>query len=228
MIYVGTSGFSYAEWKGSFYPEDLPQKQFLSYYSSRFPSTEINNTFYSIPSAKTTANWAEQVGDDFRFSLKLSQRITHRKRLRGCEEEMEWFASGVEPLEPKLGCVLVQLPPWFRQELEVLEAFLEAHASKWKLALEFRHDSWMQPDTYRCLQNHGASLGVVETDKAEAVREVTAPFVYVRLRKDDYGEEELREWASWLRSTGAEDVYVYLKHAEAAPAWTQRVLDALG
>ncbi len=227
MIYIGTSGFSYNEWKGGFYPDDLPAAKFLSYYSGQFNSTEINNTFYRIPSAKTTANWAQQVGPSFRFSLKLSQRITHKKRLRDCSEEMEWFRNGAEPLQGQLGCILVQLPPWFRQNLEVLDAFLEAHASNWRLALEFRHASWMQPETYQLLESRGASLGVVETDEDQAVREVTAPFVYVRLRKDDYSSEELDGWANWLNSLDR-DVYVYLKHAAQAPAWAQRLSKAIG
>ncbi len=226
MIYIGTSGFSYPEWKGSFYPEDLPQNRFLSHYAEHFRTTEINNTFYRIPSAKMTAKWAEQVDDRFRFSLKLSQRITHKKRLESCDEEMGWFATGAAPLESCLGCLLVQLPPWSRQKLDVLEGFLEAHAAKWKLAFEFRHDSWMQPETYRLLEKHGSALAVVETDETPAVREITAGFLYVRLRKESYSQDELQEWAHWLSSSGR-DAYVYLKHAAAAPGWAQRLCEAL-
>lgn len=226
MIYVGTSGFSYKEWKGAFYPEDLTPGEYLSYYGGKFNSTEINNSFYRIPSAKTTAGWASQVDSGFRFSLKLNQRITHKKRLRDCDEEMGWFATGSEPLREQLGCILVQLPPWFRQDLDVLDNFLSAHAPDWRLGVEFRHESWMEPETYRTLEKHQAALTVVETDKNAAVREITAPFVYVRLRKESYSAEELQDWADWFRSL-QQDAYVYLKHSREAPAWARRLSEAL-
>ena len=111
MIYVGTSGFSYPEWKGIVYPEDLPDRQYLSFYGQHFSSAEINNTFYRFPSAKTTQTWSEQVPDDFRFTLKMNRKVTHRKRLTDVEEEMDWFFNGASSLGGKLGTVLVQLPP---------------------------------------------------------------------------------------------------------------------
>ncbi len=226
MIYVGTSGFSYKEWKGIFYPEKLPQKQYLSYYGEQFRTTEINNTFYRFPSPEVVSNWAQQVPADFRFALKLSQRITHRKKLQDVDEEMRWFLTGAEPLGDRLGCVLVQLPPWYRQNLKVLEAFLEAYSKRVPLAFEFRHDSWYDEETYRLLENYGAALGVVEDDKREAVRRVTGPFVYSRLRRSDSGPDQLAEWASWFRELEV-DAYVYLKHAGQAPVYARALLDML-
>ena len=227
MIYAGTSGFSYKEWKGIFYPEDLPQKQYLHYYSRQFNSTEINNTFYRFPSEKTTAQWAGAVPPGFRFSLKLNQRITHRKKLVECDEEMGWFLHGANPLWPQLGCILVQLPPWFKQDLQALKSFLGKFAEKAPLALEFRHESWFESATFELLRDHRASLGVVESDKLEAVREVTAPFIYMRLRKSEYSREEIEAWAEWILGQDA-DVYLYVKHAGAAPTLVRQFNEALG
>ena len=125
MIYVGTSGLSYKEWKGVFYPDKLPAKDYLSFYSQHFSTTEINNTFYRSPSEGTSAKWAEQVPENFRFTLKLNRKITHNKRLKDVEDEMEWFLKGAAALGKKLGTLLVQLPPYFREDTEVLEHFLE-------------------------------------------------------------------------------------------------------
>lgn len=226
MIYVGTSGFSYKEWEGSFYPEKLGSGKYLEYYSQRLKTTELNNTFYRFPSEKYTVKWAEQVPDDFRFALKLNQRITHRKRLRGVGEEMGWFLTGAMPLGEKLGCILVQLPPNLRQDAEALEAFLAAHARNVPLAFEFRHDSWAAPEIFELLRRHKASWCVAETDDSPALREVTAPFCYLRLRKSDYSDEELAGWAKWLQSlTG--DSFVYFKHELGAPRLALRLVEQL-
>ncbi len=216
MIYVGTSGFSYKEWKGEFYPEKMTADEYLGYYSARFDSTELNNTFYRMPSQKITARWAEQVPAKFRFALKLNQRVTHRKRLRNVEEEMGWYFNGAQPLGEKLGCLLVQLPPNFRQDLPLLDEFLQAHGRHVRLACEFRHPSWLADETYQLLGDRGAALVVAEEDDSPAVRETTAPFVYVRLRKSSYTPQELADWAGWLRNqTG--DQFVFFKHEQQAP-----------
>ena len=216
MIYVGTSGFSYREWKGILYPEDLPSKDFLSFYSQHFATTEINNTFYRSPSEKTAIRWAQQVPDSFRFTLKLNQRITHKKRLGNVDEEMAWFLKGVAVMREKLGTLLVQLPPYFKEDLGRLEDFLEKYARNWALAFEFRHPSWFSDNTLQLLRKHGAALVLSETDKAPAVRSVTAPFLYIRLRKTAYSQEELRDWAGWICSQ-ERDGFVYLKHDTQAP-----------
>lgn len=226
MIYIGTSGFSYAEWKGSFYPRDLSSDGYLSFYARHFPTTEINNTFYRTPSPKVTAAWAEQVPEEFRFTLKLTQKITHKKRIRDVDEEMTWFFRGAEPLGEKLGCVLVQLPPWFRKDLELLEAFLGDYGDRAPLALEFRHASWFEEDTYGVLERSGAALVASETDDQQAPRRLTAPFFYLRLRKSAYAEEELGEWAAWLNDAPG-DGFVYFKHDREAPALADRLRDLL-
>ncbi|HWC76619.1 MAG TPA: DUF72 domain-containing protein [Blastocatellia bacterium] len=227
MVLVGTSGFSYTEWKGIFYPEDLSSKKYLWYYSQRFHTTEINNTFYRLPTLKLTEGWYGEVPDDFSFTLKLSQKITHIRRLKNCDEEMNVFLNAAAALKHKLGPILVQLPPNLKKNTEVLSDFLSKYAAKGKLAFEFRNDSWFDEEVYDLLREHNTTLGVVEKeDGTEPVREVTGSFVYMRLRKGDYEGAELMEWARWIRSQTA-DVYCYLKHDEKAPVLATALVEAL-
>ena len=226
MKLVGTSGFAYKQWEGVFYPEKTPAKKYLNYYAEHFKTVEINNTFYRIPAAKTTRHWVDQVPDDFRFAIKMNQRITHSKRLRNVEEEMGWFLEGITPLSAKLACLLVQLPPWFRQDLEVLGNFLAIYASEMRLALEFRHASWTNQATYDLLASHGAALVVAESDKLEPVKKATAPFIYIRLRKSDYTLRELDDWVRWIEPL-KQSVLVYFKHAQGAPEQALYLLSSL-
>ena len=226
MIYVGTSGFSYKEWKGVFYPDKLPAKDYLSFYSQHFSTTEINNTFYRSPSEGTSTKWAEQVPENFRFTLKLNRKITHNKRLKDVADEMEWFLKGATALGEKLGTLLVQLPPYFREDRDVLEHFLEEYSETAPLALEFRHPSWFSDQTFQLLEAHGAALVVTESDEGSGVRTVTAPFLYIRLRKSQYSEEDLKKWAQWIRSQNKE-AFTYLKHDTQAPRLVERLSEYL-
>jgi uncharacterized protein YecE (DUF72 family) len=228
-ILVGTSGFAYKEWKGSFYPADLPAKKYLSYYAEHFPTTEINNTFYRMPTGKLCESWYPEVPDGFSFTLKLSQRITHFKRLKNVENEMNFFLESASALKEKLGPILVQLPPNFKKDAEVLEGFLTGFATKAKLAFEFRHDSWFADDVYDLLRKYRTTLGVVEKEEGEGPdtpREVTGSFVYMRLRKGDYSKDEMLDWARWIKSQSV-PVYCYLKHDDLAPVLANALLDAL-
>jgi uncharacterized protein YecE (DUF72 family) len=228
-ILVGTSGFAYKEWKGSFYPDELPAKKYLSYYAGQFRTTEINNTFYRMPTTKLCEGWRSEVPDDFSFTLKLSQRITHFKRLKNVDDEMSFFLESAAVLKEKLGPILVQLPPNFKKDIELLEEFLAKFASKGKLAFEFRHESWFSDDLYDLLREYRTTLGVVEKEEGEgpeAPREVTGSFVYMRLRKGDYTQDEMHDWATWIRSQSV-PVYCYLKHDERAPALAKQLLEAL-
>jgi uncharacterized protein YecE (DUF72 family) len=227
-ILVGTSGFSYKEWKGTFYPEGLSAKKYLSFYAERFPTTEINNTFYRLPTPKLASGWYEGAPEDFWFTLKLSQKITHIRRLRNIDEEMGVFLAATKELKEKMGPVLVQLPPNLRKDPALLEGFLSGFAQQARLAFEFRHDSWLSDDVLELLRSHKSAFGVVEKEESEAspIREVTGPFVYIRLRKGDYTEGELDDWAEWIRSRDV-DVYCYLKHDELAPVLANRLLEAL-
>lgn len=223
---IGTSGFSYPEWKGSFYPKELPSKQYLPFYAERFRTTEINNSFYRIPTEKNLEDWYKAVPADFSFTLKLNQKITHQKRLKEAAEEMDRFLTVAASLKEKLGTILVQLPPYFKANVPVLSDFLDAYAGKARLAFEFRHDTWLVDEVYALLREHHCALGVVESEDRAAVKMVTADFVYMRLRKGDYNKKELSEWAEWIRDQTV-DVYCYLKHDEKAPLLAQQLLDLL-
>lgn len=228
-ILVGTSGFAYKEWKGIFYPDALPAKKYLSYYAGHFRTTEINNTFYRMPTAKLCEGWYGEVPADFSFTLKLSQRITHFKRLKNVDDEMSFFLASAASLKEKLGPILVQLPPNFKKDLDVLAAFLEKFAAKGRLAFEFRHQSWFDDELFELLRKHNSAFGVVEKKAGEAgitPREVTGSFVYMRLRKGDYTADEMREWARWIRAQSV-PVYCYLKHDDRAPVLAKEMLVAL-
>jgi uncharacterized protein YecE (DUF72 family) len=228
-VLVGTSGFAYKEWKGSFYPEKLPAKKYLSYYAEHFPTTEINNTFYRMPTAKLCEGWYAEVPENFSFTLKLSQRITHFKRLKNVDDDVNFFLDSAASLKEKLGPVLVQLPPNFKIDLELLEAFLEKFAKQAKLAFEFRHQSWFVDELFELLRKYNTAFGVVEKEEGEAgvtPREVTGSFVYMRLRKGEYSNAEMLDWARWIRSQTV-SVYCYLKHDERAPVLAKRLLSAL-
>lgn len=229
-VFIGTSGFAYKEWKGSFYPDDLPAKKYLSFYAEHFRTTEINNTFYRMPTAKLCEGWYAEVPDGFSFTLKLSQRITHFKRLKNVDDEMSFFLDSAGALKEKLGPVLVQLPPNFKKDIEVLDAFLEKFAMRARLAFEFRHASWFDDELFDLLRIHDAAFGVVEkeeSDGADTPRVATGPFVYMRLRKGDYTKDEMRDWARWIRAQTV-PVYCYLKHDERAPVLARQLLEALG
>jgi uncharacterized protein YecE (DUF72 family) len=229
QILVGTSGFAYKEWKGVFYPPELPAKKYLSYYAEHFRTTEINNTFYRMPTAKLCEGWYAEVPEDFSFTLKVSQRITHFKRLKNVDDEMNFFLDSAASLKEKLGPILVQLPPNFKKDTEVLEDFLAKFATKGKLAFEFRHESWFSDDVYDLLRKHKTTLGVVEKEEGEGPetsREVTGSFAYMRLRKGDYSKDEMLDWARWIKLQTV-PVYCYLKHDERAPVLANDLLAAL-
>ena len=228
-ILVGTSGFAYKEWKGIFYPADLPAKKYLSFYARQFRTTEINNTFYRMPTAKLCEGWYAEVPNDFSFTLKVSQRITHFKRLKNIDDEMNFFLDSAASLKEKLGPILVQLPPNFKKDIDVLEDFLARFASKGKLAFEFRNESWFSDKVYDVLRKHKTTLGVVEKEEGEGPdtpREVTGSFVYMRLRKGEYSKDEMLDWAKWIRSQSV-PVYCYLKHDASAPVLAKELLGAL-
>ncbi len=230
QILVGTSGFAYKEWKGSFYPQDLSAKKYLSFYAEHFSTTEINNTFYRMPTAKLVEGWYAEVPDGFSFTLKVTQRITHFKRLKNVDEEMTFFLTSAAALKEKLGPILVQLPPNFKKDIAVLEDFLAKFASQARLAFEFRNDSWFDDELFELLRKHNTAFGIVEKGEGDkgmnAPREVTGPFVYMRLRKGEYTAEEMKEWARWMRGQTV-PVYCYLKHDDRAPVLAKELLKAL-
>src|SRR5215475_6825265 len=180
-IWFGTSGFSYKEWRPLFYPEGLSEKQFLTYYSSRLNSVEIDYTFYRMPTAKTIEAWKTATPQEFKFTLKASQQITHRQRLKVPSDALDYFLGVVPGLEDRLGIVLYQLPPFFKCDLQKLETFLSVLPRGIRAAFEFRHESWFSEDVYRLLRSHGVALCIHDADDHTTPRELTASYTYIRL-----------------------------------------------
>jgi uncharacterized protein YecE (DUF72 family) len=215
-LLTGTSGFSYKEWKGSFYPEDLPASGMLAYYAARFPAVEINNTFYRMPAEAQLLQWAEPVPESFTFVLKAPQRITHQKRLKEVGEEWGHFSRTAAVLGSRLGPLLVQLPPNMKADVARLDAFLSIVDPAHRVAVEFRHASWLDDHVYDVLRRYGAALCVAhgELDETAPVLE-TAEWGYARLRNVAYSEADLRQWADRLARPSWSEVFVFFKHEDA-------------
>ncbi len=215
-IWFGTSGFSYKEWRPLFYPEDLPDKQFLRYYSSRLNSVEIDYTFYRMPSAKTIDAWRAATPENFRFTLKASQQITHRERLKVPSEALEYLVNVVTGLDDRLGMILYQLPPFFKCDVQRLEMFLSVLPRGVRSAFEFRHDSWFIDDVYGLLKKYGAGLCIHDGDDHTTPVELTSGFTYVRLRRSNYDAGLRRQWQErilgWARQ--GTEVFAYIKHED--------------
>ena len=228
MIRVGTSGYNYEAWRGSFYPEDLPSRKMLSYYATQLATVEINYSFYRKPTAKILQGWSAQVIPDFRFALKAWQRITHQKRLRDCAEFVASFAEIARTLGPQLAPVLYQLPPNLKADIPLLREFLLLLPKDLPAAFEFRHQSWFSDETWSALRDNGASLCIAESDELVTPVVFTAPFAYFRLRRLDYGEAELRKWASIVKGFNG-DAFVYFKHEDEArgPAFARQFIPML-
>jgi uncharacterized protein YecE (DUF72 family) len=219
-ILVGTSGWSYKEWKGSFYPAKLPAEEMLRFYAGRFPTVEVNNSFYRIPAERVLAGWADQVPEQFRFVLKASRRITHNNRLSDEDGSLGYFLRAVNPLGQRLGPTLFQLPPTFQKDLGRLEGFLDKLPKRWAAALEFRHASWFDDQVYDLLRSRGVALVAVDEDEAEGPGSplvATASWGYVRLRRVLYDTAALREWATRLQEQRWNEAYVFLKHEDGSP-----------
>ena len=229
-VLAGTSGFSYKEWKGSFYPEDLPAEDMLRFYASKFPAVEINNTFYRMPKPALLSGWAEQVPEDFRFVLKASQRITHFKRLKEAASEVEYFFDVAKTLGPRLGPALFQLPPNLKKDLPRLESFLAALPAGVRAALEFRHASWFEDDVFAALSARGAALCIAEDEELATPPVATAPWGYLRLRRQDYGEAEVAAWTDRIRAQAWDEAYVFFKHedADTGPKLAVQLLQRFG
>jgi len=221
---IGTSGYSYKEWKGGFYPEDLKAADMLSYYAQRLGTVEINNTFYRLPSRKLLDGWASQVPGDFRFVLKVAQRITHFKRLKGVEEETAYLVETSRTLGSKLGAFLVQIPPNFARDDERLAAFLALLPSDIRAALEVRNQSWYDSAVYAFLEKHGVALVASQTDEEPEPAIVrTAPWGYLRLRKTAYTAAELTDWSHRIVDMGWEEAFVFFKHEQIAPDLAEKL-----
>ena len=220
-IRVGTSGYAYKEWRGSFYPEKLKPALMLGYYSARFSTVEINNTFYKLPERQTLERWAEQVPAAFTFVLKASQRITHRQRLAPeSKETVDYMLETGRALGDKLGPILFQTPPFLKKDAPRLKAFLELLPPGQRAAFEFRHESWESEEVHETLRAHNAALVCADTEESAAGGAPivpTADWGYLRLRRMDYDAAALEPWAARIRAQPRRQAFVYFKHEEGQP-----------
>jgi uncharacterized protein YecE (DUF72 family) len=230
-FYVGTSGFSYAEWKGRFYPEDLAASEMLRFYAQHLTTVEINNTFYRMPKAEMLLGWSEQVPAEFRFVLKASRRITHQGTIRDASDSIAYLFKQAKVLHDRLGAVLFQLPPYLRKDVPLLEDFLALLPAGRRAAVEFRHESWFDDAVYAALGARGAALCVADVDEdGRAVPLVaTTDWGYLRLRRAEYPAPDLAAWAERLRSQPWQNAYVFFKHEQEGPRLAARLsLELLG
>ena len=229
IIRIGTSGYSYKEWKGSFYPEGLTNDGMLEYYAGKFDAVEINNTFYRMPSSKTIEKWAGQVGDGFTFIIKASRRITHMGRLKEVGDSVGYLFDKVAGLGEKLGPVLFQLPPYLQAEPERLETFLSLLPEGRRAVMEFRHVSWLTDRVYETLREHNVAmcLGDGELKQGEVPFLSTADWGYLRLRDVGYDDAKLVSWAKRIRAQRWSEVFVFFKHEDdgAGPDLARRFRD---
>jgi len=231
-LHVGTSGYNFAEWKGSFYPEKLPAPQMLPYYAERLATVEINYTFYRMPSAKTIAGWDVATPAGFTFVLKAPQRITHIARLRDIDDPLRYFLEMARKLGAKLGPVLFQLPPNFKKDLPRLGDLLTQFPPDLRCAWEFRHESWFSDDVYDALRKGNAALCVADTENGTTPLVTTASWGYLRLRDEGYAADDLERWVGTVRQLGNawQDAYVFFKHEESGigPKLAQQFEQLLG
>src|ERR1700719_4176481 len=215
-LWIGTSGFQYAEWKGNFYPEDLPASKMLPFYAERFSTTEINYSFHRIPAPKTIDNWKALTPENFRFALKAPQKITHWLKLRDCKDTLEYFCRVVSALGQRLGPVLFQLPPNFKKDADVLSSFLRELPSM-RAAFEFRHESWFDDEIFEILKSRNIALCIADTAAIATPKNITAEYGYLRLRREDYQTIDIERWAKFVgeQKSNWQDAFVYFKHEES-------------
>jgi uncharacterized protein YecE (DUF72 family) len=216
QLLAGTSGYSYKEWLGHFYPEKLPGSEMLRYYAERFTTVEINNTFYRMPAESMLALWIEQVPPYFAFTLKAPKRITHDNRLRDTEANVTEFLRRANTLGGKLGVLLFQLPPYLKKDLPRLTDFLALLPPGQQVAFEFRNDSWQDDEVYETLRSRGAILCVTDTDEGDTPFVATANCGYVRLRRTHYDDADLGAWSDQIAAKALPRTYVYFMHEDEA------------
>jgi uncharacterized protein YecE (DUF72 family) len=231
-LFTGTSGFAYKEWKGSFYPEDLPDSKMLAYYANHFKACEINNTFYRMPNEKILHDWTTQVPQDFQFVLKAPRQITHIRRLKEVGEPVDFLLKVSSGMGTQRGPFLVQLPPNMKKDVDRLAAFLALLPPDVRVALEFRHESWHDPDVFDALRAANAALCIAHVEEEDnAVQtpfEPTANWGYLRLRKVSYGAGEVEAWAQRVKSADWGEAFVFFKHEDegTGPALAKRFEEA--
>ena len=212
---AGTSGYAFKEWRGAFYPPELPDAEWLGYYATRFPTVEINNTFYRMPKESVLREWSARVPDGFTFSIKASQRITHHARLKAeCADALDFLLRNTAVLGPRLGPILFQLPPNLKQDLDRLKGFLGLLPDGRRYAIEFRHESWFDDGVFGALRDRDVAFCVAEQDDFTCPIQATASWGYLRLHRLDYDEPALGTWAKCVAAQTWSESYVYFKHDE--------------
>ncbi len=232
MIWIGTSGYNYPEWKGSFYPADLPAAKMLPYYAARFPTVEINYTFYRMPTEKLVSGWAAHTPSPYKLTLKAPRRITHDSRLRNCGDLVRGFCAVAGTLGDKLGALLFQLPPSAKKDVALLDAFLAELPPKVCAAFEFRHTSWLDDDVFGRLAARGLAVCVADSEKLSTPVRVTTDYAYFRLRDEGYTPADIAAWADTIQraTEGCRDVFVYFKHEDEGkgPEFAAMLRERLG
>jgi uncharacterized protein YecE (DUF72 family) len=231
MQWIGTSGYNYPEWKGTFYPPTLAASKMLPYYAARFATVEINYTFYRIPTEKLVTGWAAQVPEAFKFTLKAPKRITHEKKLKDCGDLVRGFCDVAATLGPRLGALLFQLPPFFKRDLATLDEFLATLPPKVVATFEFRHDSWHDEEVYARLRDRNIALCIADTGERSTPLVPTADYGYFRLRDEGYQQADIERWADTMveRAAGWRETFIYFKHEDEGkgPDFANRLIDAL-
>jgi uncharacterized protein YecE (DUF72 family) len=228
-VLVGTSGYNYPEWRGTFYPEKFSTDKMLAFYAERFPTVEINYTFYRLPNEKLLAGWSAGTPDPFCFTLKAPRRITHDSKLQQCEDLLQTFCRTARTLGPKLGVLLFQLPPTFKKDIGTLRDFVALLPEGTRAAFEFRHASWHDAEVFDVLRSRNVALCVADSEKMSTPVEMTADYAYFRLRDEGYGEADLVRWAETVAALPAiGDAFVYFKHEEQGlgPEFARRFIEA--
>ncbi|HEY4641024.1 MAG TPA: DUF72 domain-containing protein [Thermoanaerobaculia bacterium] len=228
-LFVGTSGYSYKEWKGTFYPDDLPANKMLSFYAGQFSTVEINNSFYRMPDAKTVARWGSEVPDGFTFVLKAPQRITHQKKLVDCGDDVHHLFEVAEALGPKLGPVLFQLPPFQRKDTERLRNFINVLPRQQPVAFEFRHESWVDDEVMSILRERDAAMCLSDTDDVSDPDKLIVPAAswgYMRLRRTEYTDADLDAWRRRIDAAQWQRAFIFFKHEDEGkgPIFAKRFL----
>ena len=230
--WIGTSGFQYPEWKGTFYPEDMSTAKMLPFYAERFSTTEVNYTFRRIPSPKTIQNWWDATPERFKFSLKAPQKVTHFAKLRNCGDTLRYFYQVISDLEAKLGAVLFQLPPASKKDATLLASFLEDLPPGMRAAFEFRHASWFDDEVFALLKGKNIALCLADSENLATPVVATADYGYLRLRREDYQAADVTRWAETIREQKSawSDVFVYFKHEESGigPKLATQLRELLG
>jgi uncharacterized protein YecE (DUF72 family) len=212
---AGTSGYAFKEWKGSFYPEKMKNEEMLAFYATRFPTVEINNTFYRLPKEDVLLEWAKTVPDSFTFAVKASQRITHFGRLKPESfSALGYLLQNVRVMGPRLGPVLFQLPPNMQADVERLKTFLAELPDDLKFAVEFRHESWFDEPVFSALRERNVAMVLAESEDFACPVLATADWGYLRLHRFDYDDTMLADWSKRIGAQSWKDAFVYFKHDE--------------